>query len=301
MDALIKPRTFTTHKDLAKVSPTVVVRDITKTYIVRGAESSSTSRKVFRRRAMPVHALKGVSFVATEGESIGILGSNGSGKSTLLRLIAGGESPTSGDLRVMAEPILLGISAALQPELSGRRNVELGCLAMGMTPAETRKLYEPIVELSGIGDAIYRPMKTYSSGMAARLRFAIATAVDPEILLIDEALSAGDAAFEERATQRMNELLSKAGTMFLVSHSAQTIQKMCSRAIWLHEGRIIADGEAEDVAVQYRVWAWRMAKDREDEAKVILDGVISRYRKPLITLNTDQDTDVRERHRHNVR
>ena len=217
MDALIKPRTFTTHKDLAKVRPTVVARNITKTYIVRGAESSDSTRRIFRR-SMPLHALRGLTFVAKEGESIGILGSNGSGRSTLLRLIAGGESPTSGDLRVTAEPILLGISAALQPELSGRRNVELGCLAMGMTLAETRELYDPIVKLSGIGDAIYRPMKTYSAGMAARLKFAIATAVNPEILLIDEALSAGDAAFEERT-------------------------------IWLHEGRIIADGTAEDVAV----------------------------------------------------
>lgn len=299
MDALIKPRQFKTHKDLTKVNPTVVARNVRKQYVVRGADSStvaSSKMKFGRRRSMVVDALDGVSFVATEGESIGVLGSNGSGKSTLLRMIAGGESPTSGDLQVVAQPVLLGISAAIQPELSGKRNVQLGCLAMGMTPDEVNEHYDSIVDLSGIGDAIYRPMKTYSSGMGARLKFAIATAIDPEILLIDEALSAGDATFEEKATERMNELLGKAGTMFLVSHSAETIQKMCSRAIWLHKGQIVADGRAEDIGREYRVWAWRIAKGKHDEADTIMETVRSRYRFPEIHLSSDYESNVMERH-----
>lgn len=262
----------------------VVARDIRKSYVSRGADR----RKNVKSRDIRVDALKGVSFAATSGESVGILGQNGSGKSTLLRLIAGGETPTSGSLLVRSQPVLLGITAALQPGLSGSRNVRLGCLAMGMTPEQVDDVYADIVEMSGLdADAMARPMQTYSAGMGSRLRFAIATSIDPDILLIDEALSAGDASFASRAKRRMDALLGKAHTIFLVSHAAETIEKMCTRALWLHQGEIIADGPAEETARLYRLWAWREAKDEHEGAEKILKDVTAEYKKPEIVLASD--------------
>lgn len=263
----------------------VVARDIRKKYTARGTDR----RKGTSNRSIRVEALKGVTFAASSGEAIGILGQNGSGKSTLLRLIAGGETPTSGRLLVRSQPVLLGISAALQPLLSGARNVRLGCLAMGMTADEVNAVYDDIVKMAGLDeDAMARPMQTYSAGMSSRLRFAIATSIDPDILLIDEALSAGDAAFSSRAKDRMDSLLGRAHTIFLVSHAAETIEKMCTRALWLHNGEIVADGPAEETARKYRLWAWREAKDEHDEAEKILADVRSRYSEPKIILASDK-------------
>lgn len=208
-----------------------------------------------------VDALKGINFVAREGEHIGLVGANGSGKSTLLRVIAGVEPPRSGQVLAEATPVLLGVSAAMMPALTGERNVRLGLLALGFHPDEILEIMPGVIKLAGIGDAIHRPMKTYSSGMGARLRFAIAAAAQPSILLIDEALGTGDAAFADRSKAKIDELRAGAGTIFLVSHAAQTIEEMCSRAIWLHMGELVIDGPATDIARAYRWWAHCVAKE----------------------------------------
>jgi teichoic acid transport system ATP-binding protein len=218
-----------------------------------------------------VRALSGVSFVARQGEQIGLVGQNGSGKSTLLRIIAGLERPSRGQVLAESNPVLIGVNAALVPDLSGEENIRLGCLAMGLTPGQTEAAIPEVRELAGLGKSIYLPMKTYSSGMGARLRFAIATAANPHIMLIDEALATGDAAFRERSEARMQKLRANAGTVFLVSHAAQTIEETCTRAIWLNLGRLVIDGPAEDVALRYRKWAWAIAKDKPAEAKKIIE------------------------------
>ncbi|MGO1544815.1 MAG: ABC transporter ATP-binding protein [Gulosibacter sp.] len=215
-------------------------------------------------------ALRGISFAAREGEFIGLIGRNGSGKSSLLRVLAGLEPPTKGLVVTSAKPQLLGVSAALMPDLSGEENIQLGLLAMGMSPTEARARRQRIVELADIGDSIRRPMRTYSSGMSARLRFAISVAAEPQILMIDEALSTGDAAFMERSKQAMNGMLEKAGTVFLVSHAAQTVEEMCSRAIWLDSGRVIADGPAVKVARSYRWYAHNLAKGNTETAAKLM-------------------------------
>ena len=258
---------------------TVAVADVHMTYRVRPELSRKRGmsaidhfrRSLRQRRTVEVRALRGVSFVARAGDSIGLLGLNGSGKSTLMRLIAGLERPASGEIHASSTPMLLGVNAALQPELSGAENVRLGCLAMGMTPADAQGAYRGIVNFADIGDAIHLPMKTYSSGMGARLRFAIAVAARPEILLIDEALNTGDAAFKERSTERMREMRDAAGTVFLVSHAAQTIEEECTRAIWLHKGDVVIDGKAEDIARRYRWWAWNLAKGETAKADGLLN------------------------------
>lgn len=268
--------------DVDSSDVSVVVSNVRMSYDVRvaGGNQSRLGRAASalgRGRTESVEALKGVSLIANRGEFLGIIGANGSGKSTLLRLIAGVEKPDSGQILARRQPTLLGVNAALNQNLSGAANVRLGCLAMGMSPAEADEIFDEIVELSALGNAINRPMGTYSSGMSSRLRFAIGVAARPSILLIDEALATGDATFAERSKQAMDQMLENAGTVFLVNHAAKVIQEMCTRAVWLHEGRVIMDGPAPEVAERYRWWAWNVAKEKLDVAddllaKAIADG-----------------------------
>lgn len=203
------------------------------------------------RELRTVHALKGVSFTAYANESIGIIGTNGSGKSTLMRTITGLTPPTKGAVYAKSRPNLLGVGAALMSDLSGSRNIILGGLAMGMTREEIESKYDEIVEFTGLGDFIDMPMRTYSSGMSARLKFGIATAKEHEILIVDEALSVGDRDFQKRSEARIRGIREKAGTVFLVSHSMRSIRDTCNRTIWIEKGELLADGETDAVVKEY--------------------------------------------------
>ncbi|MFD5102516.1 ABC transporter ATP-binding protein [Streptomyces albidochromogenes] len=224
-------------------TPTVIADDVHITYRVHSG-----------RTAREVHAVKGVTFVAHRGEAIGLIGSNGSGKSTLLKAVAGLLPPARGRVYTRGQPSLLGVNAALMNELTGERNVVLGGLAMGMTRRQIRERYQRIVDFSGIddkGDFSTLPMRTYSSGMAARLRFSIAAAKSHDVLMIDEALATGDAAFQRRSKARIAELRATAGTVFLVSHHHRTVTETCDRALWLEAGVLRMDGPAADVVAAY--------------------------------------------------
>lgn len=240
--------------------PLVVVDDVHIVYRVWGATQKRTTKRTWKDRLLrrgddleikQVHAVRGVSLVARRGESIGLIGSNGSGKSTLLSAIAGALPVTSGGIHCNTRPTLLGVNAALMDNLTGERNVVLGCLAMGMKPEEIEAKFDDIVEFSGVGDFINLPMVAYSSGMGARLRFAIGTAMAPEVMLIDEALATGDAQFMQQSGQRIKELLQEAGVIFLVHHSMSEIRSICNRAIWLQNGVIVMDGDVEEVTRAY--------------------------------------------------
>jgi teichoic acid transport system ATP-binding protein len=209
------------------------------------------SRGFKGRSSIKVHAVKDVSFDVLIGEAVGIVGSNGSGKSTLLRAIAGLQSLESGSIRVRGDVGLLGVGAALKPTLSGYRNVFLGGLAMGLSHDEVDAKIDEIVEFSGLGEAMGRPMNTYSSGMRARLAFSIATLRIPDILLIDEALAVGDKEFRERSLTRIREIQAAAGTVIMVTHNLNEIRETCSRAVWLEQGTLKADGRVDDVLEAY--------------------------------------------------
>ncbi|MFF8895716.1 ABC transporter ATP-binding protein [Brevibacterium casei] len=198
-----------------------------------------------------VHALKGVSFVAYANESIGVIGSNGSGKSTLMRTITGLTPASQGAVYASARPNLLGVGAALIPDLSGGRNIILGGLALGMTRSQIEAKFDDIVDFTGLGDFIDMPMRTYSSGMSQRLKFAIATAVQHEILIVDEALAVGDKKFQQRSEGRIREIRENAGTVFLVSHSMRSIRDTCNRTLWIEKGVLKADGPTDDVVKEY--------------------------------------------------
>jgi teichoic acid transport system ATP-binding protein len=223
----------------------------------RGTAVAALGR-LLMRRASPnvhlVHALRGITFTAYRGEAIGIIGSNGSGKTTLLKAIAGLLPAERGRVYTDGQPSLLGVNAALMNDLTGGTNVVLGGLAMGMTRDEVRERYGRIVEFSGInekGDFISLPMRAYSSGMAARLRFSIAAAKQHDVLMIDEALSTGDRAFQRRSEERIRELRAEAGTVFLVSHNNKSIRDTCDRVLWVEKGELVADGPAEEVVAAY--------------------------------------------------
>ena len=240
--------------------PTVIVDDVHLTYRLAGRHSRRNAptalfgmlrgnkQSVIRE----IHAVRGVSLTAHRGEAVGLIGPNGSGKSTLLRGVAGLMAPQKGVIFTQGQPSLLGVGAAMMNEMSGERNVVLGCLAMGMTPEEVREVYDSIVDFSGIGEFISLPMNTYSSGMGARLRFAIAAAKTHEVLLIDEALATGDAEFRRKSEKRIRELRDEAGTVFLVSHGLGVIRETCNRAIWLEKGQIVLDGDADAVVDAYQ-------------------------------------------------
>ncbi|MDO5492033.1 MAG: ABC transporter ATP-binding protein [Nesterenkonia sp.] len=261
----------TVPEDLA-----VVVDDASMTYRIRSSSEhlrddgrwSRRFKRVTGSGWARVHALDSLSFVVRRGESVGVIGTNGSGKSTLMKLLTGKLRPTTGEVFATSTPVMLGVNAALVKDLSGQENIRLGCLAMGLTPAETARKFEMIVELSGLRDALHLPLKSYSSGMASRLQFAIATAVDPDILIIDEALNTGDAQFRSRTKKRLDEVREQAGCVFLVSHSLGTIQQMCTRVLWIEQGRLLADGDPEWVTEQYQEYTEHKASGRRRSSEI---------------------------------
>lgn len=244
--------------------PCLIVDNVHVKYRVFGGKRKAHAdteptflRRVLRRTgdhfgpSTEIHAVRGVSFVARHGEAIGVVGQNGSGKSTLLRAIAGLLPLAGGAVYLSGQASLLGVNAALMQGLTGERNIMVGGLALGLSRQQVRERMDEIVEFSGIGDFVYQPMQSYSSGMGARLRFAISSAARPDILLIDEALSTGDAEFRARSKARIDEIREQAGTVFLVSHSLKAVQQMCSRVLWIHEGELRMDGPAEEVCKAY--------------------------------------------------
>lgn len=264
---------------------TVVVRNLSKTYKLT---KTGSSRGLFNRGGWTeVEALKSVSFIAHEGDAIGVLGKNGSGKSTLMNIISGGVAPTTGDVLVSAQPTLLSVSGALQNHLSGTQNARLGLLAKGMEPREAEALTKEVIAWADLNDAADRPLKTYSSGMKARLKFALATAAPSEVLLIDEALATGDSAFTAKAKRRMDQFLGGTGTMLLVSHSASSIRKHCNRAIWINDGEVISDGAVREVSKPYERWNKARANEDALSAAQIVEDVRQGYRKPSIVFDSE--------------
>lgn len=236
--------------DASKGKPVVVVDDVQVIYKVFGTGKKARGVKdpqAKKTRMREVHAVKGVSFVVYEGETVGIVGSNGSGKSSLMRAIAGLFPATKGAVYTLGKPTMLGVGAALLPNLSGEKNIMLGGLALGFDKKEIAAASESIINFSGLKDFIDLPMRTYSQGMSARLRFSIAAAKKHDILIIDEALAVGDRQFRMKAEAKIREMRQEAGTVFLVSHNMKSIQDTCNRVIWLEKGELLMDGDPVQV------------------------------------------------------
>jgi ABC-type polysaccharide/polyol phosphate transport system ATPase subunit len=212
-------------------------------------------RRLYKKVVNPfieVEALKDLNLEIREGERLGILGHNGAGKSTLLKVLAGIYPPTVGRVNVEGQiSSLFEISLGFEPDASGWENIYYRSYLQGETPQTVRPKVQPIAEFSELGHFLDMPVRYYSAGMKVRLAFSIATAIDPQILLVDEVLSVGDKAFQEKAGQRMRDMMAKAQLIVLVSHDLESIVHLCHRAIWMDHGRIRMDGKPREVVDAY--------------------------------------------------
>ncbi|GAB3917325.1 hypothetical protein GCM10011575_32000 [Microlunatus endophyticus] len=235
----------------------VRVTDLSVTYRTSFEKKPTFRQAVMRlgrgqRAVREIKALQDISFEVKTGSSVGIIGRNGAGKSTLMRTLSGILPPTSGTVEVWGRAsTLLALGVNFNHSLSGRENIILGALAAGLSKDEAVERAGEIADWTELGDFIDMPMRTYSSGMAARISFAIAVHMEPDILMIDEGLSTGDAHFKDKASAKMTELRDKARAMFLVSHGLGSITELCDQAIWIDKGRLIARGEPAEVVDKY--------------------------------------------------
>jgi lipopolysaccharide transport system ATP-binding protein len=297
------------------VSYRIRVEGVTKRYkLATSLPLPRAARPLLRLLGVRHHAARGVdqkvalddvSFSVTEGERVAIIGENGAGKSTLLHLLAGVAAPTSGSVEVNGRVhAALTIGLALREDLPGRENLYLDAEVQGRTRAETATVIDRMIAFADLGDFIDQPVRTYSSGMKARLAFTSLVFVEPEILLIDEMLSVGDYWFSKKATHAVRELCSKGRIVMLVSHNLESMVSMCSRCLWLDGGRLVADGDPAEVTAAYRDRV-RQRDEAEMGAKFsrlgqdwALDGAIritrvtvgsSRRPGPAAVLNVGED------------
>ena len=197
-------------------------------------------------------ALRDVSFRVGRGESVAVIGRNGAGKSTLLKVLSGVLEPSQGHIDVRGRVVpVLDLGAGLDAELSGLENIYLNAMFLGRTRRDVDEVVDDIVERSGLGDFIRSPLRNYSSGMAARLAFSVATAWTPDILILDEVLAVGDAAFVDRCHQRLAEFRASGTTLFLVSHAADQVRSNCQRCLWLEGGTLVGDGPTDELLTRY--------------------------------------------------
>lgn len=234
---------------------TIEVRDLSKVYHLynkpsdRIRETFSIRKKKYSKEH---YALKNINLKINKGESIGIVGTNGSGKSTLLKLVTGVVTPTTGTIKTDGKiAALLELGAGFNPEYTGIENIYLNGTMMGYTEEEMKKRVPDIIEFADIGEFINQPVKSYSSGMFARLAFAVSINVEPDILIVDEALSVGDTRFQVKCIDKMRELQESGTTILFVTHAIEQIKRFCTRAIWIKNGELIEDGEASQVVDLY--------------------------------------------------
>jgi len=231
----------------------VEANQLTKAYRLYKRPSDRLKEMILRR---PFHqtfeSLKDVSFTVPFGQSLGIVGPNGAGKSTLLKILAGTLTPTSGQAVLSGRAAaLLELGAGFQPDFTGLQNIHLNAALLGLSASEIEEKLPSIVEFAGLGDFIGQPLKTYSSGMVVRLAFSVAASVDPDILIIDEALAVGDASFQRKCMDRMQQFKERGKTMVFCSHSMYHVQELCEKALWLEKGTMRLMGPSPDVTARY--------------------------------------------------
>jgi ABC-type polysaccharide/polyol phosphate transport system ATPase subunit len=237
----------------------IELRDIGLTFRLRQARRLSLKEYLLntmflssKNPLISLHALDGINLTAADGDRIGVIGHNGAGKSTLLKLLAGIYPPTRGTRRVEGKICsLFDITLGFEPDATGRENIMYRAYLQGETPRSLRAKIGEIEEFCELGEFLDTPVRYYSAGMAVRLAFSIATAIEPEVLLIDEVLGVGDLAFQLKAQKRMREMMANARLMVMVTHDLQSIKRMCNRVLWLEHGRVAAEGPAAQVCDEY--------------------------------------------------
>jgi ABC-type polysaccharide/polyol phosphate transport system ATPase subunit len=254
--------------------PAVEAVDLCKSYrLYRSSWDRLRQVLAGRPRRGDFHALEGVSFALPEGEGLGIIGENGAGKSTLLKILAGITAPTSGRATVRGKVAsILELGSGFHPELTGRQNIVLNAAMLGLGEREVRERTPAIVEFGELGEFIDQPVKCYSTGMAVRLGFAIATQVDPDVLIIDEALSVGDGYFQKKCMDRLLALEAAGRTLLFCSHAMYYVSAFCRQALWLRRGKVEALGPTSEVVREYEDYLNAKSAERAEAAPAARDA-----------------------------
>ena len=272
----------------------VVFNNVTKKYkMYRNTKDRLKGVVAPNRYGEDFYAVRNVSFTADPGDTIGIVGVNGAGKSTLSNLIAGVISQTSGEITIKGKAAIIAIASGLDNELSGRDNIEYKCLMLGFKKDEIRELIPEIIDFADIGNFIDQPVKSYSSGMKSRLGFAISVNVDPDVLIIDEALSVGDQTFKEKCYDKMEEFKKKGKTIFFVSHSIREIKNFCQKVLWLEAGEVRAYGTKKEVIPQYRAFLKEFKALSDEEKRNFRQRVIEQ-RSQVQEVAESKDNDLQQ-------
>ena len=249
----------------------IEIKDLVKEYKMFAGRKDRLIETIFPafKRHKVFTAVNKLNLKVKKGEILGILGENGAGKSTLLKMITGVVTPTSGEIKVNGKiSSLLELGAAFNSELTGEENIYQHGEVMGLTKEEIEQKKPEIIEFADIGDHLYQPVKTYSSGMFARLAFACAINVNPDVLIVDEVLSVGDMAFQEKSITKMKEIRNQGTTILYVSHSLSSIKHFCSRAIWMRNGKIVLDGDTEFVTEEYKKCMIDKPREKQIDEKI---------------------------------
>lgn len=249
----------------------IEIKDLVKEYKMFAGRKDRLIETIFPafKRHKVFTAVNKLNLKVKKGEILGILGENGAGKSTLLKMITGVVTPTSGEIKVNGKiSSLLELGAAFNSELTGEENIYQHGEVMGLTKEEIEIKKPEIIEFADIGDHLYQPVKTYSSGMFARLAFACAINVNPDVLIVDEVLSVGDMAFQEKSITKMKEIRNQGTTILYVSHSLSSIKHFCSRAIWLSNGKLVLDGDTEFVTEEYKKCMIDKPREKQIDEKI---------------------------------
>ncbi|ASK62147.1 hypothetical protein CFK37_08200 [Virgibacillus phasianinus] len=272
----------------------IVVSNIKKKYkLYNGTKERLLDLITPNNYGKDFYALRGVSFEAEKGDVIGFVGINGSGKSTLSNIIAGIVPESSGNVETNGQVSLIAVASGLKGELTGRDNIELKCLMLGLNSDEIKELEPEIIEFSELGEFIDQPVKSYSSGMKSRLGFAISVNIDPDILIIDEALSVGDKAFAEKSLSKMKEFKEKGKTMIFVSHSIGQMKQFCQKILWLEYGMVKEFGLVEEVIPKYETFLKRWQKMSKRERGDYRKYSIQHDRTSMDTLmNSEGETEL---------
>ncbi|MGN0453401.1 MAG: ABC transporter ATP-binding protein [Ruminococcus sp.] len=229
-------------------------KNVSKEYTLYKSDQERFKALFFKSKKAKINkALKNVSFDIMPGESVGLIGDNGAGKSTILKLITGVAYPTEGEISVHGKvAALLELTAGFSMEMTGRENIYLKGYILGLTDKEIKSIEDRIVEFAELGDYIDQPVRTYSSGMKMRLGFAINVNIEPDVLVIDEALSVGDATFKKKCKQKIADTIKSGVTVLYVSHNAESVKELCSRAIYLKKGQLVFDGNTAEALAAYQ-------------------------------------------------
>lgn len=243
------------------IEEAVVIKNISKKYRMYKSKKEQITDLILPGRAgSNFNAIEDISFTAYKGDVIGLVGINGSGKSTLSNIIGGIVPPTSGEIVKKGEVHVVAINAGLNNQLTGIENIEFKCLLMGFDKKKIAEITPEIIEFSELGDFIYQPIKKYSSGMKSKLGFAISVSANPDILVIDEALSVGDQTFTNKSLDKMNEFKENGKTIFFVSHNLGQVKSFCQKVAWIEGGRLIEFGPVEEVMKRYEEFIARYKK-----------------------------------------